>query len=86
MPQSILIGSWVIFRQDLLVPGAGPLMGAKEKIPNTWSTFRSSHLGGGGLPCGHVLPACEAAQHEDVTVAVGRGSTRIPDADLLRHV
>lgn len=41
--------SWLAlgwFRQDLLVPGAGPLMGAKEKIPNTWSTFRSSHLRG----------------------------------------
>lgn len=38
--------------------------------------------GGGGLPCGLVLPACEVAQPEGV--AVGRDSVLIPDAHLLR--
>lgn len=38
--------------------------------------------GGGGLPCGLVLPACEVPQQEGV--AVGRDSVLIPDAHLLR--
>lgn len=46
VPQSILIGFWVIFRQDLFSLETSPLMGAKERITNVWDTCRSSHLWG----------------------------------------
>lgn len=46
VPQSVLIGFLVIFRQDLFALGTSPLKGAKEEIATAQSTLRSGPLWG----------------------------------------